>query len=159
MTGLFLSIRARITWITIASLHPFFPDKCNRPSEVQQQPQTPKLPERTASSAAAAAAVVCQSPLKQPRKNGLNIELAGARATMKGYPQARFNRANVRFHAYYLEGGWGYMIIIAAVLVSVLNQGLILSTSILASKAERRFKVIEPYLGVYTGGKPIFLIY
>ena len=72
---------------------------------------------------------------------------------MKGYPGTRFNRANVRFHAYYLEGGWGYMIIIAAVLVSVLNQGLILSTSILASKADRRFKVTEPYLGVYTGGK------
>ena len=126
-----------------------FADKCNRPCEVPQQQTTVKLhPQRTA------AAVVCQSPLK-PRKNG--NETGSSSATMKKATTAtRLNRANVRFHAYYLEGGWGYMIIIAAVLVSVLNQGLILSTTILASRADRRFRVIEPFWGVYTGGK-IFL--
>ena len=65
----------------------------------------------------------------------------------------RGHLANLKFHAYYLEGGWGYLIVICAVLVTVINQGLQLSTSLMAAIADRSFHLRGPQYGVYTGGK------
>ena len=64
------------------------------------------------------------------------------------------NLANIKFHAYYLEGGWGYVIVFCALLANILNQGTLFSTSIVASIADRRFRIGGgPQFGVYSGGK------
>ena len=68
----------------------------------------------------------------------------------KGGPK---NFANLKFHAYYLEGGWGYLIVMCAFLTNVICQGVQFSTSILASRADRRFRMERYQFGVYSGGK------
>ena len=69
----------------------------------------------------------------------------------KGGPKNNF--ANLKFQHYYLEGGWGYLIVICAFLTNVLCQGVQFSTSILASRADRRFRMERYQFGVYSGGK------
>ena len=56
------------------------------------------------------------------------------------------------------KGGWGYLILICAVLVNVINQGLLLSTSLMAAIADRSFHLRGPQFGVYTGGKTNFVV-
>ena len=55
-----------------------------------------------------------------------------------------------------LKGGWGYLIVMCAILVAVINQGLQLSTSLMAAIADRSFHVKGPQFGVYSGGKTDF---
>ena len=52
-----------------------------------------------------------------------------------------------------LKGGWGYLIVMCAILVAVINQGLQLSTSLMAAIADRSFHIKGPQFGVYSGGK------
>ena len=56
------------------------------------------------------------------------------------------------------KGGWGYLIVICAVLVNVINQGLLLSTSLMAAIADRSFHIRGPQFGVYTGGRTNFVV-
>ena len=56
------------------------------------------------------------------------------------------------------KGGWGYLIVICAVLVNVINQGLLLSTSLMAAIADRSFHLRGPQFGVYTGGRTNFFL-
>ena len=47
---------------------------------------------------------------------------------------------------------------ICAVLVNVINQGLLLSTSLMAAIADRSFHLRGPQFGVYTGGRTNFVV-
>ena len=70
------------------------------------------------------------------------------------FPNEDFLASNVNSP----KGGWGYLIVICAVLVNVINQGLLLSTSLMAAIADRSFHIRGPQFGVYTGGRTNFVV-
>ena len=90
---------------------------------------------------------------KQPPMRPPNLAQIGRQPRVHPYKIGPKNVANLKFHAYYLEGGWGYLIVMCAFLTNVICQGVQFSTSILASRADRRFRMERYQFGVYSGGK------
>lgn len=74
-------------------------------------------------------------PLQKPKEEVTPAEDPGGPKGNRTNPR----KATTLYRHYYLEGGWGWVVIVASVLVHVLNHGLQLSWGFLLEPTARKF--------------------